>query len=140
MNPTRIHPRTLANLFPCFLNAVCVAALGFLLCSAAAFAQPGTAVWTNRYNGPGNYDDYGNSIAVDGSGNVFVTGGSYGSDILGDYATIKYSSAGVPLWTNRYDGPGNGDDSASAVAVDSSGNVFVTGAHTEAVVLTITRR
>ena len=50
-------------------------------------------------------------MAVDGSNNVIVTGYSDGSsDSYYDYATIKYSSAGVPLWTNRYNGPGNGDD------------------------------
>ena len=67
------------------------------------------------------------AVAVDGSNNVIVTGYSMavGSDY--DYATIKYSSAGVPLWTNRYNGPGNGDDQACAVAVDRSGNVIVTG-------------
>ena len=27
-----------------------------------------------------------------------------------DYATIAYSSAGVLLWTNRYNGPGNRND------------------------------
>jgi hypothetical protein len=59
---------------------------------------------------------------VDGSGNVFVTGSS-----AGDYATIKYSGAGVPLWSNRHNGSGNNHDYASAVAVDGSGNVFVTG-------------
>jgi hypothetical protein len=70
---------------------------------------------------------------VDGSGNVFVTGKSSLSSnrdpfSSSDYATIKYSSAGVPLWTNRYSGPGNIADYARAVAIDGSGNAFVTGA------------
>src|SRR4030095_3555802 len=90
-------------------------------------------LWTNRYNGPRNGDDLANAIAVDGRGNVFVTGESVGGPPdyqPPDYATIKYSSLGVPLWTNRYDGPGNNQDSATAIALDSSGNVFVTG-HSE---------
>ena len=49
------------------------------------------------------------------------------ADSYHDYATIKYSSAGVPLWTNRYNGPANSDDYAYAVAVDGSDNVIVTG-------------
>jgi len=67
---------------------------------------------------------------VDGSGNVFVTGYSFGVPgdyAMSDYATIAYSGTGVPLWTNRYNGPENGGDQAVAVAVDASGNVFVTG-------------
>jgi hypothetical protein len=40
---------------------------------------------------------------------------------------IKYSAAGVPLWTNRYNGPANREDAASAVALDADGNIFVTG-------------
>ena len=68
-------------------------------------------LWTNRYNGPGNGNDYATAVAVDGSGNVFVTGYSHGSSgSYYDYATIAYSGAGVPLWTNRYNGPGNSDD------------------------------
>ena len=90
------------------------------------YSNTGTPLWTNRYNGPGNGDDYAYSLAVDGSNNVFVTGSSWnGTD--NDYATIKYSGAGVPLWTNRYNGPGNGDDQAYAVARDASNNVVVTG-------------
>jgi hypothetical protein len=63
------------------------------------------ALWTNRYNGSGNGEDFADAIAVDGSGNVFVTGWSAGSSVFDDYATVAYSNAGEPLWTNRYNGP-----------------------------------
>jgi uncharacterized delta-60 repeat protein len=91
------------------------------------YSSAGVPAWTNRYGGPGNGDDGANAVAVDGSGNVIVTGGSIGIGSSSDYATIKYSSTGVALWTNRYNGPANASDSPSAVAVDRSGNVFVTG-------------
>ena len=91
------------------------------------YSSAGVPLWTNRYNGPGNGEDDAWAVAVDGSNNVIVTGQSYGSSSSSDYATIKYSSGGVPLWTNRYNGPGNGLDYAYAVAMDSSNNVIVTG-------------
>ena len=92
------------------------------------YSGAGMPLWTNRYNGPGNADDYANAVAVDGSGNVFVTGSSDGIGTGPDYATVGYSSSGVPLWTNRYNGVGtNLWDQAAAIAVDSGGNVFVTG-------------
>jgi hypothetical protein len=94
------------------------------------YSGAGVALWTNRYNGPGNSNDYANGLAVDSNDNVFVTGSSIGSGVGYDYATIKYSNAGVPLWTNRYNGPGNSNDYANALAVDASGNVFVTGSAT----------
>ena len=94
------------------------------------YSSAGTALWTNRYSGPTNGDDRAIAVAVDGSGNVFVTGSSARSTAYPydyDFATIKYSGTGVALWTNRYNGPGNSDDSARALAVDGSGNVIVTG-------------
>jgi len=91
------------------------------------YSSVGLPLWTNRYNGPGNSDDYGKAIAVDAGGNVIVTGYSTGSGSGVDYATIKYSSTGVPLWTNRYNGPGNGYDQANAVAVSTNDHVLVTG-------------
>jgi hypothetical protein len=94
------------------------------------YSGAGVPLWTNRYDGPGNTKDFASALAVDGSGNVFVTGSSTGSGGDSDYATIKYSEAGVPLWTNRYDGPGNSNDNAKAVAVDRNGDVFVTGSST----------
>jgi hypothetical protein len=91
-----------------------------------AYSNAGVPLWTNRYNGPGSSIDAASAIAIDGSGNVFVTGGA-SNGTNNDYLTIAYSNSGVPLWTNRYNGPGNKDDAARAIAVDISGNVFVTG-------------
>jgi hypothetical protein len=94
------------------------------------YSSAGVPLWTNRYNGPGNSTDYATAVAVDGSNNVIVTGFSVGSGSGYDYATIEYSSVGVPLWTNRYNGPGTITDLAYAVAVDGSNNVIVTGVST----------
>jgi hypothetical protein len=87
----------------------------------------GNAAWVRRYNGPVNDDDQANAIAVDNYGNVYVTGYSWGGVTYGDCATIKYYPNGHTAWVRRYDGPGNTPDWASALAVDSSGNVYVTG-------------
>ncbi len=88
----------------------------------------GDTAWLRRYNGPGNYYDYAYAIAIDGSGNVYVTGLSVGSGSSGpDYATIKYNPDGDTAWVRRYDGPASSGDEAHAIAVDDSGNVYVTG-------------
>jgi hypothetical protein len=91
------------------------------------YSSAGVPLWTNRYNGPDGREDEPTAVAVDGRNDVIVTGRSTGSGLSFDYATIKYSSSGVPLWTNRYDGAGEGGDYATAVAVDGSRNVIVTG-------------
>ena len=82
----------------------------------------GVQQWVQRYNGPGNSDDWANSLSVDDFGNVYVTG-----DSGGDYATIKYNTTGVQEWVQRYNGPVNGFDIATSITIDSSGNVYVTG-------------
>jgi hypothetical protein len=91
------------------------------------YSGSGNQLWAARYNGPGNRDDFATAVAVDGSGNVYVTGYSKAPGTGYDYTTIKYNSSGKQLWVKRYNGPGNGDDFASALAVDGSGNVYVTG-------------
>ena len=91
------------------------------------YDSQGNELWVRRYNGAGNSDDEAYAIAIDGSGNVYVTGSSIGSATYSDYATIKYDPAGTQLWVKRYNGPGNYSDDASAIAVDGSGNVYVTG-------------
>jgi len=91
------------------------------------YNSAGVEQWVARYNGPENSFDSANAITVDSSGNVYVTGRSVGSGTWYDYATIKYNGSGVEQWVARYNGPGNSWDEASAIAVDSSGNVYVTG-------------
>ena len=91
------------------------------------YGPSGDRLWAKRYNGPGNGDDTPTAIAVDAQGNAYVTGYSPGAGSGGDYATIKYSPSGERLWVQRYNGPGNGDDSAHAIALDAQGNVYVTG-------------
>jgi hypothetical protein len=89
----------------------------------------GTALWVVRYdNEPVSRDDIATAIALDGSGNVYVTGRSDGSDTGADCATIKYDSSGTELWVKRYNNDSvNGDDIAIAIAVDALGSVYVTG-------------
>jgi uncharacterized delta-60 repeat protein len=86
----------------------------------------GDTAWVRRYNGPGNDMDQAWDLAIDGSGNVYVTGGSDGGGTYTDYATIKYYANGATAWVRRYSGPSLIDDS-QAIAVDGSGNVYVTG-------------
>jgi hypothetical protein len=84
--------------------------------------------WVKRYSSGTGYSwDEATAIAVDGSGNVYVTGYSEGSGTERDYATIRYNSSGVQQWVRRYNGPGNSRDETTALAVDSCGNVYVTG-------------
>ena len=67
------------------------------------YTGAGAVLWADHYLGPVNGTASAFAVAVDGSGNVFVTGYDQGTNSL--YATIKYSSAGMPLWTNLYNGP-----------------------------------
>lgn len=90
----------------------------------------GDTLWTAKYDGTGTGfydDDYVRAIAVDNSGNVYVTGESFNENNYLDIVTIKYNSYGDSIWVKRYRGAATGDEKVTDIAVDSSGNVFVTG-------------
>src|SRR2546426_8168038 len=71
--------------------------------------------WVTRYAGAAGLDDVATAMAVDTTGNVYVTGYSYrgaGANSY-DYVTIKYGPSGNQLWLVNYDGPVGGDDRPS---------------------------
>jgi hypothetical protein len=89
----------------------------------------GNQKWMEHYK-PANGLAGASAIAVDRAGNVYVTGSSgrfASSDIVTDYATIKYDTNGNRKWVKQYNGPAYGNDIARAIAVDLTGNVYVTG-------------
>src|SRR5439155_21670520 len=104
--------------------------MSIVLCQCLPNIKGAEAVqaWVSRYNGSGNSTDVSEALVVDGDGKVYVTGYSFGSSGSADFATLAYSQAGAPLWTNRYDGAAGGWDEAEAIAADpTSGQVVVTG-------------
>jgi hypothetical protein len=67
------------------------------------------------------------ALAVDLSGNIYVTGYSAGVGTAADYVTIKCTSNGDTVWVRRYDGPVHARDWAYNLTLDRVGNVYVTG-------------
>ncbi len=103
----------------------------------AKFSATGSLTYSTYIGGSG--DDYGISIAVDSSGNAYVTGNTSstnfptaGSPYQGSKGTgqdafvLKLNSTGTSLTYSTYFG-GNGYDDASGIRVDGSGNAYVTG-------------
>lgn len=80
-----------------------------------------------NYNGTGNSDDVPGSLTLDTYGNVYVTGASYGTNTMTDFATLKINGQnGNIIWTSRYDFS-NKYDGGTQVKLDNQGNVLVCG-------------
>lgn len=95
------------------------------------YSNTGSPLWTNSliFSDDGAVFDKA-FLALGNDGTAFVAGLSQFASAWPNYVTVAYSSHGTPLWTNGYNGPGNGSDSPVGIAVDKYDNVFVTGAST----------
>ncbi len=91
------------------------------------YGADGGQKWVATYNGDGTGDSKPAAVAIDIAGNVFVAGRSYGQNTGNDFATVKYNAAGILQWVQRYNGPANDWDEATALSVDVSGNAYVAG-------------
>jgi hypothetical protein len=97
------------------------------------YSATGQHVWSKRFGSTGT--DVGMAVAADGSGNVIVAGTFEGSVDFGggaltsagmrDIFVAKYSGTGQYLWSKRFGS--SGDDVVNGVAVDSLGDVALSG-------------
>ncbi|MCG3116613.1 MAG: SBBP repeat-containing protein [Candidatus Manganitrophus sp. SA1] len=85
----------------------------------------GNQLWVRRYDN--GQIDLATGLAIDASGNAYVTGASLGANGLSDYATVKYDPAGNQVWVARFDGISHESAGANAVTVDLLGDIYVTG-------------
>lgn len=102
----------------------------------------GSIVWSKFFGGTGFAG--GHRIAVDGSGNVYLTGSFSGavdfdpgagtvsltSNISGDVFAVKLNSSGELLWVKQF-GEISTFPFSGPVAVDVDGNVYLTGTFQE---------
>lgn len=113
--------------------------LGTVVVPLTTGGAPQAADWVARYDGPADWFDAAEAVAVapDGS-RVYVTGVSTQRPTRCDerhcrfswaYATVAYDAAsGGELWRDRYQGPGRGADHANDLALSSDGDIlYVTG-------------
>jgi len=93
------------------------------------YNSSGTKQWTKQLGSSGR--DSANGVATDSSGNVYVTGVTFGgldcntSAGANDLFVVKYNSSGTKQWTKQLGSVSS--DFANGVATDSSGNVYVAG-------------
>lgn len=96
----------------------------------------GTKAWTKQWGTV--KPDYGNSVAVDPAGNIFVTGyvwdGLDGNAYAGadcanspcaDIFLTKWTADGTKMWTKQWGT--TKDERGISVATDAEGNIYVTG-------------
>jgi hypothetical protein len=86
----------------------------------------GVVQWAKKYAPSGS--NFAIGLVLDASNNVFVTGYHYTAQDGYNFTTIKYNgTTGDSMAVHDYNGPGDGLDITTAIAIDNNNNVYVTG-------------
>lgn len=92
------------------------------------YNSTGAQQWIKYYDGTiANAEDIPAQILTDAIGNVWIAGGVNYTATQKDAAFIKYNSTGVFQAAKTFNGVGDFNDIAKAIASDASNNLFVTG-------------
>jgi uncharacterized delta-60 repeat protein len=89
----------------------------------AKYNSSGTIQWQRRFGG--GVACYGRGVALDSSGNVYITG--YSASAINSFLIIKYNSSGTLQWQRSLSGASSTNSTGYGIAVDSSSNVYVCG-------------
>lgn len=92
------------------------------------YSSGGTQRWVSTFDGGVNADDSATAIVVSptDTNKIYVTGFSYNGSSK-DYWTVKYDGAGNQKFGIGFNNIYNTDDRATAIALDTLGNVIVAG-------------
>lgn len=80
-------------------------------------------IWNSNFQD----DDRATDIIEDAGGTIYISGYSQSGSFIEDYTVLKYDPAGALQWSLGYDGVASNEDRATAMAIDGSGNLVVTG-------------
>ena len=89
------------------------------------YSATGVPLWTNRYTGPSPQYDLPSGLALGGHGDAYVTGYTKNTNGVYEVTTLKYSSNGAPLWTNRFNNADTNGTAPKALVADAAGNSYV---------------
>ena len=96
--------------------------------------ESGKTLWTKHFGGAGAWA-WGSGITVDASSNVFVAGSFYAADLStpalprigdGDVFALKLDASGNTIWAHSFGGAG-AFAGPNGIALDSNGNIFLSG-------------
>ena len=87
----------------------------------------GNEVWSSQLDLSMGGEDRGYAVAIDGDGNLGVTGDTDTGPASSDIWIAKLDPDGNELWSTTVDGPDNDNDGGRAVAFDAAGNLAVAG-------------